>query len=239
MPEPERRRVASGSARAAAWLAVAVILAGLLLLLGAYLLHKEKPIAGTPAPRALFHATNFTLHPRQSACMNSVTLPPNGRTLQLLLGEAPSATNGNPPIDVVLSAPGYRSVARLPAGQGEGQAELFVRPPKHFVVGSICLINRGTSPAVLLGSTEQRSRTRSTLTIDGKAVEGDIALTFVGNHGKTRLSRLGEAFEHASNLTDRLIPDWLVWLIAVFVALSLPVATIAFFYRALREDEVA
>jgi hypothetical protein len=236
MPERGTPRVAAGSARAAAALAAALIVAGALLLLGTYLLHKEKPIAGTPAPRALFHATSFTLHPRQTACMSSVTLPPNGRTLQLLLGESSS---GSPPIDVLLSAPGYHSLARLPGGESEGLAQLAVRPPRHFVIGSACLTNRGTSPALLVGSTEQRSRTRSKLTIDGRPVGGDIALTFVSNKSKTRLSRLGEAFEHASNLTDRLIPVWLVWVIAVVAALSVPIATVAFLQRALREDEAA
>jgi hypothetical protein len=230
--------VASGSARAATAVAAAVISLGALLLLGFYLLHKEKPIAGTPAPQALFHATTFTLHPGQRACMSSVTLPPNGRTLQLLLGE-PSSGNGSPPIEVLLSAPGYRSVAQLPRGESEGPAQLPVRPPRHFAIGTACLTNRGTTPAVLVGSTEQRSRTRSRLTIGGRPVAGDIALTFADSKSKTRLSRLGEAFEHASNLTDRLIPVWLVWVIAVFVALTVPIATVAFLQRALREDEAA
>lgn len=227
-----------GSARAAAALAAAVIVAGALLLLGSYLLHHEKPIAGTPAPRALFSATTFTLHPQQTACMTSVTLPPSGRTLQLLLGES-SSGKGGPPIDVLLSAPGYHSTARLPAGESEGQAQVAVRPPRHFVIGSACLTNRGTSSAVLVGSIEQRSRTRSKLTIDGRPVAGDIALTFVDSKSKTRLSRLGEAFEHASNLTDQLIPVWLVWIIAVLALLSVPAATVLLIQRALREDEAA
>ena len=238
MPDRASSPVASGSARAAAALAAAVIVAGALLLLGFYLLHKEKPIAGTPAPRALFHATTFTLHPHQSACMSSITLPPNGRTLQLLLGES-SSGSGSPPIDVALSAPGYRSTAEVQGGQSEGQAQVAVHPPRHFVIGTVCLTNRGTSPALLVGSTELRSRTRSKLTIGGRPVAGDVALTFVDNKSRTRLSRVGEAFEHASNLTDRLIPAWLVWTIAVLVALSVPIGAIVFFQRALREDEVA
>ena len=140
---------------------------------------------------------------------------------------------------MVLSAPGYRSAAELPAGQSEGQAQVAVRPPRHFVIGTACLLNRGTTPALLVGSTEPRSRTRSKLTINGRPVAGDIAMTFVDSKSKTRLSRLGEAFERASNLTDRLIPVWLVWIIAVLAALSVPIGTVLFLQRALREDEGA
>jgi hypothetical protein len=46
-------------------------------------------------------------------------------------------------------------------------------------------------------------------------------------------------FDHASNLTDHLVPAWLIWAIAVIVALGVPAATLAAFCLALREDEAA
>jgi hypothetical protein len=237
MAEPPDTRLRPGTGRAAAWLAAAVLVAGVLLLIGSYLLHKERPIAGTPAPRALFHATIFSLPPRQSACMSPLTFSPKGRTLALQFGET-SAAGGSPPIDVRLTAPGYRASAHV-AGGSEEQAQVPVHSPRRFVIGSACLTNRGTAPALLAGSTELRSRSRVAMTIGGRPVAGDIALTFLANKSQSRLSRIGEVFEHASILTDRLIPVWLVWIIAVLTVLSVPLATVALFYRALREDGVA
>lgn len=210
---------------------------GLLLLFGFYLLHSERPIAGTPAPRALFKATLFTIPVRGSACMSSTTLPPNGRILQLQLGE--TGAHGSPPLDALLTAPGYRELAHLAGEQEEGPVQLPVHPPRRYVMGSVCLVNRGNTPAVLAGSTEPRSISRSKLTINGKPKEGDIALTFLDSRGQSRLSRLGQVFGHASNLTDHLIPVWLVWTIAIAALLAVPTAVAALFRRALKEDGVA
>jgi hypothetical protein len=229
--QPEPRRAAA--------VVLVVVLVGLLLLLVSYLLPTEKPLAGTPSPRALFKATLFTIPPHGRACMSSTTLPPNGRILQLELGEANGSAHGSPPMDVLLSAPGYLERAQLPSEQSEGSVQVPVRPPRHYVIGSICLVNRGATPAVLAGSTEPRAISRSKLTINGKATEGDIALTFLGRRAESRLSRVGEVFSHASTLTDHLIPVWLVWILAVTALLTAPVAVAAMFWRALREDEVA
>jgi hypothetical protein len=226
-------------ARTAAVVASAVILCGAVVLFASYLLHRERPLVGTPAPRALFKATVFTLPPHQPACMSAITLPPNGGTLQFELREVPGGAHGSPPIDALLRAPGYRALAHLPGEQPEGVVELPIRPPPHYGIGSVCLINSGTSAAALAGSTEARSVSRSTLTINSKPVAGDIALTFLSNHRKSRLSRVGEVFDHASNLTDHLIPVWLIWILAISVLLTVPIGTVSLFHRALREDEVA
>jgi hypothetical protein len=228
----------SSNAQGAALVLAAVAVLGLLALFGSYLLHKERPIAGTPAPRALFKATLFTIAPRGRACMSSLTLPPNGRILALELGEA-SGGHTNPPLDVLLTAPGYRALVRVPSEQSEGEVQIPVRPPRHYAIGSACLINRGNASAVLSGSTEARSTSRVKLTLDGRPTEGDIALTFLNSRRESRLSRLAEVFGHASNLTDHLIPVWLIWVLGICSLLTLPALTVALFHRAVREDEAA
>jgi hypothetical protein len=224
------------SGRAAAVLA-AVIVLGVLVLITSYLLHTERPIAGTPSPRALFKATLFIIPVGERACMSSTTLPPDGGLLQLELGEATGSAHGSPPIDALLMAPGYRELAHLPGEQAEGEVQLPIHTPRHYVIGSVCLINRGSAPAGLAGSTEPRSISRSKLTINGKPTAGDIALTFLSNRRQSRLSRLGQVFGHASNLTDHLIPVWLIWMLAVTALLAVPTAAVTLFRRALHEDE--
>jgi hypothetical protein len=230
----------SRTRRDAAALSAAIVIAlCLLALFTSYLTHKEKPVVGTPAPRALFNASLFTLRPHARACMSSTTLPPNGRVLQLELGELPNSSHGNPPLDVLLSAPGYRALVHVPGEQSEGPVEVPVRPPRRYVIGSVCVVNGGTESAALAGSTEPRSIARSRLTINGKRREGDIALTFLNDRSQSRLSRLGEVFGHASNLTDRLIPEWLIWTLAVSALLVVPIGTVGLFRRAWREDVLA
>jgi hypothetical protein len=223
----------------AAAVCAAVVVLGLLVLFASYLLHSERPIAGTPAPRALFKATLFTIPAHGRACMSSTTLPPNGRLLQLELGEVSGGPHGSPPLDVLLTAPGYRELAHLPGEQSEGSAQLAIRPPRRYVIGSVCLLNMGNTPAGLVGSTEARSTSRSKLTINGKPTEGDIALTFLNSHRQSRLSRLGEVFGHASNLTDHLVPVWLVWILALATLVLVPIGTVLAVRRALAEDEAA
>jgi hypothetical protein len=230
-------RDSSGAARNAALVLAAVAVVGLLALFASYLLHKERPVAGTPAPRALFTATHFTIPARGSACMSSLTLPPSGRILALELGEAVSEARGSPPLEVLLTAPGYRAVAHVPGEQAEGEVQVPVRPPPRYLIGSACLMNRGSTPAALLGSTEPRSASRVKLVVNGKPTDGDIALTFFSSRRESRLSRLGQVFGRASNLTDHLIPVWLVWTLAITVLLAIPTATVAMFRRAVREDE--
>jgi hypothetical protein len=227
----------SRSTLVAAVVVGAVVVLGALILLVSYLLHSERAIAGTPAPRALFKATVFTLPAHGRACMSLTTLPPNGRILQLELAEVSASSHGTPPIDALLTAPGYRELAHLPGEQPEGEAQLPIRPPRRYMIGTTCLINQGGTAVGIAGSTEPRSISRSELTINGTPMAGDIALTFLGAHAKSRLSRLSEVFEHASNLTDHLIPVWLVWVLALATLFLVPIATVALFYRALQEGE--
>jgi hypothetical protein len=239
MPDARAHRPARSTATLAAIVAAAVALLGALLLFGSYLLHREKPVLGTPGPRAAFTASEFTLPAHQRACMSGVTISPHMHVAQFELREPPGSSHGSPPIDVLLSGPGYEALAHAPSEQSEGPVEVQIEPPPRSLIGSVCLINRGPSAAILVGSREPRSRTRSQLTIAGKPTSGDIALTFLSGRPRTRLSRLAEVFDHASDLTDQLIPAWLIWIVAISVALGVPLATVAVVRRALAEDEVA
>ena len=139
-----------------------------------------------------------------------------------------------PPVELLLNAPGYRATAQVPGGYLGGSVTLAFNPPRHAVIGSACFINRGHSTVLLDGTTEPRSVSRSATQVAGKPVVGDIALSFLDSQPHTLVSRLSEVFEHASRLTDHLIPAWLVWALAIIVALCLPSATVLAFYLALR-----
>jgi hypothetical protein len=236
MPEPRTPRAWRSTAAIAAAVAAAASLCGALLLFGSYLLHKEQPVVGTPGPRAAFTSSEFSIAARQRACMSAITIPSQARVAQLELRQAASA-RGGPVLDLLLSGPDYEARETLPSEQAEGPVQVPIRAPRRTLIGSVCLINRGHATAVLVGSAESRSRSRSTLTIAGRRTAGNIALTFLGARRRSRLARLGEAFEHASHLTDDLLPAWLIWVLAVATLLAVPIATVAVVRRALLEDE--
>jgi hypothetical protein len=221
----------------AAALIAALVLAGALIWFRPYLTHKQQPVAEVPAPAALFAVSEFSVPPRGQACMSSVTMVPAVRVAEFHLRPSKPTPRGGPPVDLVLSAPGYRAVLSVPGGYPGGSVALPIAPPRRAEIGTACFINRGATTVLLDGTTEPRTVSRSGVQIDGRSVVGDIALTFLEGRPSSLLDRLGEVFSHASNLTDRLVPVWLIWMLALLVAFGVPIATITAFWRSLREDE--
>jgi hypothetical protein len=113
---------------------------------------------------------------------------------------------------------------------------VVITPPATSRIGTACFVDAGRSPVLLDGTSEPRFLARSTMTIDGKPVVGTIGLTFFAERPTSRLQQLGEIFDHASNLTDHLVPVWLIWIIVIVALIGIPVAVVRAFYRSLRED---
>jgi len=217
-------------------LATAIILAGSLLYFEPYLTNAGQPVVGVPAPPALNAITKFAVPPNQQACMHAVAITPNADLAQFELQPAKPTTHGGTLVELVLSASGYSAAARMPSGYLGRIVTLRITPPKHALIGMACFVNRGTTTALLNGTIEPSTVTRSEMLVDGISVVGDIGLRFLASHPQSLLGRLGEIFGHVSNLTDRLVPVWLIWILAVLVAFGVPVGMVASFYWALRED---
>lgn len=228
-----------GTAALATGLAALLLLAGALIWFEPFLTRKQQPVASVPGPAALLAVTPFTVKPGQQACMDEVTMEPDGRIAEFQLRPVKPVPQGGPPVDLVLSAPGYRALLAVPGGYPGGSVALPIVPPRRSEIGTACFVNRGRTAVNLIGTTEPRTVSRSTTTIDGRSVVGDIALTFADSRSRTLLERLGEAFRHASNLTGGLLPVGLIWALTALVALGVPLATLAAFYLTMREDESA
>lgn len=217
----------------------AVILIGALVWFVPYLRQPRAPVAGVPAPPPLFAVSAFTLAPHQMACMNEVTVEPNARLAEFDLRPASPGPAGGPPVRLVLQAPHYRGMVSVPGGYPGGAATLPIMPgpPSRSVLATACFTNLGNRGVELSGSTEPRTIARSPTTVDGRPVVGDISLAFFDTPPQSLLRQLGDVFAHASNLTEGLIPVWLIWAIAVLALLGLPVGMAMAFYFALRDDE--
>lgn len=221
----------------AATLAAAAMALGALLWFRPYLTRNQMFPSSVAAPAALTATSPFSVPAGQRACMSSVTAEPSSESAQFQVIEAAGpGSRGGPPLELLLEGAGYRSASRLPGGYRGGIVTMAVTPPEHPLMVSACFVNRGRRPVILAGSVEARTIARSGTTIAGVSVVGTISLTFLEGRSSSLLERLGTTFEHASNLTDRLVPVWLVWVLAVLVAFGVPCGICAAFYRALRED---
>lgn len=218
-------------------LIAAGVLLGALLWFRPYLTKKQASVSAVPAPNALTAINPYPLAPGQQVCMTSVAVEPNSLAAQFQLHPAKPGPQGGPPVTMVLSAPGYRSVSQLAGGYPGGLATVSMTPPRHSLLGTACFIDRGNTGVVLLGSAEARTVSRSATSIAGVSVVGDVSLTLLDTRPGSLLEQAGTIFGHASNLTDHLIPVWLVWILAVLVLCGVPLGIIAAFYTALREDE--
>jgi hypothetical protein len=239
MPSVRRRWFKDRPELAVAAVGSALILAGALLWLVPYLTRTRRSVAEIPSPPALVAISKYTVPPGKQACMSSVGVTPNSRLAQFRLRAQAASAQGSPPIELMLSAPGYAMRARLAGGYPAGSVLLPILAPKHALIARACFVNVGHTNALLDGSTEARTVSRSATRIDGRPVVGDIALAFLDSRQRSLLDRLGEVFGHASNLTGDLVPAWLIWILAMLVAFGAPIGAMAAFYWAMREDKAA
>jgi len=239
MPERSRSPRAPRPALAASGLAAVLIVLAVLVWFRPYLSEKRGPTAGVPTPSPLFVAADFPVAPHQQACMQDVTIESSSRVAEFELRPASVSKAGGPPVDLVLSGDGYSAVVHVPGGYPGGGVTLPMSPPAHTLIGSACFVNRGHSTVLLAGSTEPRTVARSPTLVAGKAVVGDVSLTFLGGAPRSLQDELGEVFGHVSTLTDDLVPVWLIWILALLVAFGMPIAVIAAIYFALSEEEDA
>ncbi|HLH13331.1 MAG TPA: hypothetical protein VKV16_00965 [Solirubrobacteraceae bacterium] len=203
-----------------------------------YLTSKQTFVAGVAAPPPLEVPGQVALAPGERGCMSSISVEPDSRRAQFeVLG--PASKHGGPPVELVLSASGYRSVGELAGGYPPGPVTVSVTPPPRALIAQVCFVDRGRQALSLAASGEARTLTRSATTVGGVPVVADISLTFYEGRPSSLLERLGTVFGRASNLTDHLIPVWLIWIVAVLTAFGVPFGIAAALYLAMRADEAA
>jgi hypothetical protein len=234
---PRLRRAPVATSTVIATLMCVLVLGGLLLWFLPAMKIKEQVTAGVPTPPALSVLSEFAVAPHEKACMNLITITHESALVAFNLRPAIPGPRLGPPVELVLTGPGYRSSANVPGGYPGGSVTLPVTPPSRELIGEACFLNVGRSTVLLDGTSEARTAARSSTVVAGRPVAGDIAMTFFESKPRTILSRLGEIFTHASNLTEGLIPVWLVWLIAILAMAGIPAGAIAAFWQSLRGDE--
>lgn len=225
-------------ATACALLMALLLVAGGLIWYRPVLTTPRQNMAEVPAPPALFAATQYALPGHKRACMDNVTVTPQSQVVEFQLFPARSAKGGGPPVAFSVQGPGYQATSFLHGGYPGGIALLPLSPPKHALIATACIRNLGTSPVSLVGTDEARTVSRShPLTVGARPLPGDVALAFLQSRPKSPLHELGQAAQHASNLTDGLLPPALILAIAVITAFGVPAVTILAVRMALAEQE--
>jgi hypothetical protein len=128
MPSNDMSRRRRRPAAIAASLAVAVISLGTVAVLAPgvngnayFLLRKARPLESTASSVAI-EASALELHPRESVCLDAVTITSNSRIAQFSLLRSAQASGAAPPLDLRLSAPGYADDVQLSEGSYGGTA---------------------------------------------------------------------------------------------------------------------
>jgi hypothetical protein len=196
-------------------------------------------IASTPVPPPLFSVTSIPLKPGQTACMNQVTFDPLSQVAEIGVG---TGGKPGPPLMATLSGPGYRSVARVPAGYTDknGPALRFdVQPPAHALLGRMCIRNAGTSEMSLNGTNEFRTSGRPALSVDGAAQAVDARLAFYARKPASYAGRVGPIFGHASTFTPGFLSQGVLILLGLLALIGIPAGAFAALAVAARDDEKA
>jgi hypothetical protein len=244
MRNPTDAAHARGAATAAVVATAVVIVLGALVAFVPYLLARHAAFASVadfPHKNAALNRVlaGFTLRGHQRACMNSVAITSQSGTAQVALLAEAGVESGAPPLELRITSPRYRAGARLPGGELKKLVQFRIRPPRSSLIGTVCLLDTGATPITLEGTTDPSAVSRSVLTIDGKPTPGNFALSFFHRREQTRLASVGDAIEHISNLTDDLVPVWLVWILLACAFLAVPIAITVAYYTALARDERA
>lgn len=225
-----------GIARLCGTVMVLLVIAGVLKWFVPFLTRGMTSFAEVPSAPPLFNVTYFSVPPGKQACMVVVTVTPDSHFARFGLRPAKPTAVGGPPVLLKLDGAGYHSSVSVPGGYPGGTVTLPLVPPKHPVITTACFLNQGRTTVALTGTTETRTVSRTYMAIGGQSVYGDVALTFIRSKSENLWDELGDIFTRASNLTDGLIPPWAMWILAILLALGIPVAMIVAFYRALSED---
>jgi hypothetical protein len=194
-------------------------------------------VLSTPSVVASQFSKEIVVRGGHQACISPLPLEPALRTVRMRLHARGKAAA---PLELVLSAPGYRGTGRF-AGYRSGaviDVEAPVSPaPDRDVDGVLCLRNAGRHSVGLVGTDEPQASSLPATTVDGKPSGAvDPAITFIGGPPQSIISRAGTILGRASDFTGGFVPLWLLWPLAIAFVLAAPLALAWALYRSLEPE---
>src|SRR4051812_5154275 len=212
-----------------------VLAAGAVIKVIPWLTDSRDLVSSVPGLPPLATVTPVTLDHGRRACATNVTIDTDaGRVV--VTGSA--RHHPAPPLRVTASAPGYRSVGTAPGGQpGIVSYSAPIQPPRHAVVGSVCVENDHATKIALTGTDEGRTNVTQTLVVDGRPVQRDLTMTILRARPTSYLSSFGTLLDRAATFKLGFLQGWMLWPVALIVFFGVPAVPLWALYRAFRADE--
>jgi hypothetical protein len=185
-----------------------------------FLIADRELVAATPSPRPVFAISLVDVPPAEALCISGVTIPDDARELHFQVG-----TFGppGPALTVDLRAPGYAERVTVPAGYADSAliAEPM-RPPAAPVLGEVCFRHEGARKIALVGTTEERTRSRPEGAVSGQPVDPDAYLAFYAGRSASALSQSGEIVARMGAFRPGVVGPWLLWPLLAVVVIGVP-----------------
>lgn len=220
----------------------AALLAGLigLVLIAVLLLvpfaTKDRLLFGTfPQPQPVTEVALVELDGGQRACLDEAVVDEHSEVAQFRVG-----TYGRPsqPLRLTLTGAGYRDAVGIRAAD-YADNDLLAVPvdaPDRATEVEICLANDGRRRVALYASAD-RTKTRSTTRMDGRAQDANFSIWFTEAAPASLADRAGTILERMEAFRPGFISTWMLWTLLALVVVGMPVALVLALDRALRDDE--
>ncbi len=229
-----RSRMSSASARARGrwdWAltaagATAVLVVLLAALVIPYLDQGRRIATEVPQPAPLFSVSLVEIPGGQQACTDEIGLLPGRQVAEMRIGTYGKAPS---PLLMTFVAPGYReSVSVPPTYVNNGLLDVPFSGPAKVLQGSVCVTNHGNhghTPVALYASAD-RTKSRSTTTVDGRLWPANFDLAFYAAKPRSLLEDAGTIMRRL-RLFHAHVGLGLLWALAVLFAIGVPLAALA------------
>jgi hypothetical protein len=217
----------------------------LLLLFAAYgiakVLHAPRDaITAVATPAPLHDMTPITLKPGQRVCQDAVALSPQTRVVRIYSG---APTPQVPQLRLTIRGEGYAADVRSPPGVGPGTGsdgiyDTRIPAPARSALTTVCVqtAQAGGQSAMLAGSLEDRVRSRSRTTVDGRPWKTKLGIVLLSGAPVSAASHPREVLERAAAFDPPLIGWFTLALLGLVTVLGVPALAVWAVLRALRDD---
>jgi hypothetical protein len=227
---------------------LALVTMAVFLLIGAYAIakvlhHPRDAITAVATPAPLHDMTPITLKPGQKACENAVALSPDTRVVRIYSG---SPTPTVPQLRLTLRGDGYAADVRSPGGVGPGTGsdgiyDTRIPAPTHSALVTVCVrtATAGAGDAMLAGSREDRVRSRSITTVDGRRSETKLGMILLAGGSVSTLSHPKQVLQRAAAFDPPFVGWFSLALLGLVTVLGVPALAVWAVLRALADDGAA
>lgn len=217
-------RALAGRASLLTALGAGAVLVVLLLALILPALQQSRRIATeVPQPPPLKSVALVEIPGGQQACANEIGLLPGRQVAEMRIGTYGRAPS---PLLFVLTAPGYRETVSVPPSYvNNGLLDVAFDGPAKVLEGSVCVTNEGRTPVALYAAAE-RSKSRSTTTVDGRLWPANFDLAFYAAKPRSLLADFATIMRRL-RLFHAHVGLGLLWALAILFAIGVPLAAVA------------